>query len=157
MRFLGRPGWCSRPVARSTTGAYRRVRWLLAGVIAFLVLAFVFAVTKHLRVMDRWFEAPWLLAFPAIGALAAYGLWQGVQRQQDWLPYAMTVVIFLAAYLTLVGSFWPCTDPLLGDGLGCRGPAAVARLHVLRRGARGLSGRADLHGRGVLDLPRQGA
>jgi cytochrome bd ubiquinol oxidase subunit II len=88
-----------------------RVRWLLTGVLAFLALAFVFAVTRHLRVMDRWFEAPWLLVFPAIGALAAYGLWQGVQRQRDWLPYAMTVVIFLAAYLTLVGSFWPYMIP----------------------------------------------
>jgi cytochrome d ubiquinol oxidase subunit II len=61
--------------------------------------------------MDRWLEAPWLLLFPAIGALAAYGLWQGVQRQRDWLPYAMAVVIFLAAYLTLVGSFWPYMIP----------------------------------------------
>lgn len=88
-----------------------RIRWLLTGVLAFLVVAFVFAVARHLRVMDRWLEAPWLLAFPAIGALAAYGLWRGVRGQRDWLPYAMTVVIFLAAYLTLVGSFWPYMIP----------------------------------------------
>jgi cytochrome bd ubiquinol oxidase subunit II len=91
--------------------ADRRVRWLLLGVLAFLALAFVFALTKHLRVMDRWLETPWLLAFPAIGALAAYGLWQGVQGQRDWFPYAMTVVIFVAAFLTLVGSFWPHMIP----------------------------------------------
>jgi len=91
--------------------ADRRVRWLLVGVLAFLVLAFVFALAKHLRVMERWLEAPWLLVFPAIGALAVYGLWRGVQRQQDGLPYAMTVVIFVAAYLTMVGSFWPYMIP----------------------------------------------
>jgi hypothetical protein len=136
--------------------AYRRVNWLLTGVLAFLVLAFVFAVTKHLRVVDRWFEAPWLLAFPAIGALAAYGLWQGVQRQRDWLPYAMTVVIFLAAYLNPGGELLALHDPLLGDHLGSRSPAAIAQLHVLRRRDRGFSGRVDLHRRGVLDLPREG-
>jgi cytochrome d ubiquinol oxidase subunit II len=91
--------------------AYRRIRWLLIGALAFLVLAFAFALAKHLRVMDRWLEAPWLFAFPAIGVFAAYGLWQGVRRQRDWLPYAMTVVIFLAAFLTLVGSFWPYMIP----------------------------------------------
>jgi cytochrome bd ubiquinol oxidase subunit II len=99
-----------------TDGALRdwteaRVRWLLVGVLGFLALAFVFALAKHLRVMDRWLEAPWMLAFPAIGALAAYGLWRGAQRRRDWLPYAMTVLIFLAAYLTLVGSFWPYMIP----------------------------------------------
>jgi cytochrome d ubiquinol oxidase subunit II len=91
--------------------AYRRIRWLLIGVLAFLVLAFAFALAKHLRVIDRWLEAPWLFAFPAVGVFAAYGLWQGVRRQRDWLPYAMTVVIFLAAFLTLVGSFWPYMIP----------------------------------------------
>jgi cytochrome bd-type quinol oxidase subunit 2 len=54
---------------------------------------------------------PWLLVFPAIGALAAYGLWTEVRWRRDWLPYALTVVIFLAAYLTLVGSFCPYMIP----------------------------------------------
>ena len=31
--------------------AYRRVNWLLTGMLAFLVVAFVFALAKHLRVM----------------------------------------------------------------------------------------------------------
>jgi cytochrome bd ubiquinol oxidase subunit II len=91
--------------------AYRRVGWLLAGVLAFLFVAFVFALAKHLRVMDRWVQLPWLLVFPAIGALATCGLWWGVLRRRDGLPYAMAVVIFLAAYLTLVGSFWPYMIP----------------------------------------------
>jgi hypothetical protein len=30
--------------------AYRRINWLLTGVLAFLVVAFVFALAKHLRV-----------------------------------------------------------------------------------------------------------
>jgi cytochrome bd ubiquinol oxidase subunit II len=91
--------------------AHSWVRMLLTGVLAFLLVAFVFALAKHLRVMDRWLEAPWLFVFPVIGALAAFNLWRGVHGRRDWLPYAMTVVIFLAAYLTLVGSFWPYMIP----------------------------------------------
>ena len=91
--------------------AYGWIRLLLIGVLAFLVLAFVFALAKHLRVMDRWLEAPWLLVLPATGALAAYGLWRGIERRRDWLPYAMSVVIFVAAFLTLAGSFWPYMIP----------------------------------------------
>ena len=75
----------------------------------------------------------------------------------DWLPYAMAVVIFLAAYLTLVGSFWPYMIPFSVTIWDAAAPPQSLSLPVLRRGARGLSGRADLHGRGVLDLPRQGA
>ena len=91
--------------------AYRRVKWLLAGVLVFLAVAFVFALAKHLRVMNRWLETPWLLVFPVIGALAVFGLWRGVQWRRDRLPYVMTVLIFFAAYLTLVGSFWPYMIP----------------------------------------------
>ena len=56
----------------------------------------------------------------------------------------MTVVIFLAAYLTLVGSL-ALHDPLLSDDLGRRRPAAIAQLHVLWGGHLGLPGRARLH------------
>ena len=91
--------------------AYRRLDWLLTGVLAFLVLAFVFALASHLHVMHRWLDVPWLIAFPIIGALAAFGLWRGVRHRRDSLPYAMAVVMFVAAFLTLVGSFWPYMIP----------------------------------------------
>jgi cytochrome bd ubiquinol oxidase subunit II len=92
--------------------AYERVGWLLIGVLVFLVLAFVFAIATDLRVMDRWAESPWLIVFPAIGALATYALFSGWRnRRSDWLPYAMTAVIFVTAFLTLAGSFWPYMIP----------------------------------------------
>lgn len=92
--------------------AYARVRWLLIGVLVFLVLAFAFALNRHLRVMDRWLESPWLLVFPAIGAAATVALFAGTRRRRsDWLPYAMSAAIFGAAFLTLAGSFWPYMIP----------------------------------------------
>jgi cytochrome bd ubiquinol oxidase subunit II len=91
--------------------AYRRVGWLLAGALVFVGLAFAFALVTRLRVLDRWLEYPWLLVFPAIGAIATFGLLHGVHSRRDWLPFTMAVVMCLAAYLTLVGSFWPYMIP----------------------------------------------
>lgn len=92
--------------------AYDRVGWLLFGVLAFLAAAFVFALASQLRVMDRWLESPWLIVFPIIGGIASivlYRCWR--DRRADLLPYAMSAVIFLAAFLTLAGSFWPYMIP----------------------------------------------
>jgi cytochrome d ubiquinol oxidase subunit II len=92
--------------------AYDRVGWLLIGVLVFLALAFVFALATDLRVMNRWVESPWLIVFPAIGALATIALFSAWRkRRSDGLPYAMAAVIFLAAFLTLAGSFWPYMIP----------------------------------------------
>lgn len=92
--------------------AYDRVGWLLMGVLGFLAVAFLFALASHLRVLDRWFEDPWLLAFPAVGAVATVILFRSWRsRRSDGLPFAMTAVIFLTAFLTLAGSFWPYMIP----------------------------------------------
>jgi cytochrome d ubiquinol oxidase subunit II len=62
--------------------------------------------------MNRWVESPWLIVFPAIGALATIALFSAWRkRRSDGLPYAMAAVIFLAAFLTLAGSFWPYMIP----------------------------------------------
>jgi cytochrome bd ubiquinol oxidase subunit II len=92
--------------------AYDRVGWLLIGVLVFLVLAFVFALATHLRVMNRWVESPWLLVFPLVGTLATIALYRGWRnRRSDALPYAMSAILFLAAFFTLAGSFWPYMVP----------------------------------------------
>ena len=92
--------------------AYARVGWLLLGVLVFLALAFFFALFTNLRVMNRWLESPWLIVFPAIGAMATIALFLGWRkRRSDGLPYAMTAIIFLTAFLTLAGSFWPYMIP----------------------------------------------
>jgi cytochrome d ubiquinol oxidase subunit II len=92
--------------------AYGRVGWLLLGVLVFLMLAFLFTLDIDLRVMDRWSERPWLYVFPAIGAAASAILFVAWRRRlSDWLPFAMSAVIFLTAFLTLAGSFWPYMIP----------------------------------------------
>src|SRR5271155_1080989 len=51
--------------------AYRLLPVLTIGVLVFLAIAFVSALAMHLGVMDRWFERPYLLLFPLIGAVSA--------------------------------------------------------------------------------------
>jgi cytochrome d ubiquinol oxidase subunit II len=54
----------------------------------------------------------WGLAFPAIGLLALAALAVGVHRKRhDGAPFAMTVVFFLAAFLSLGVMFWPYMIP----------------------------------------------
>ncbi len=91
--------------------AYRRIMPLLLGVLGFLALVFAFTLVSDHQVIDRWLESPWLFVFPAIGAGACYVLWRAVRARCDWKPFAMTAVIFLAAFATMGGSFWPYMVP----------------------------------------------
>ncbi len=61
--------------------------------------------------MERWLERPYLLVFPAIGALAAKMLATGVRRRRDRAPLRMVSIIFAAAFSTLAISFLPYMIP----------------------------------------------
>jgi cytochrome d ubiquinol oxidase subunit II len=91
--------------------AYLRLPWLLAGVIAALVVAFMFAVVMNLHVLDRWLTTPLLLLLPLAGLLAIIGLGQGIRRQRDTVPFLSAVLVVIFAFLTLAASFWPYMIP----------------------------------------------
>ncbi len=91
--------------------AYRRAFWLLGAVLLFLAVAFVYALSLHLAVMNRWLDRPGLYLFPIVGALATFGFIWGVRAERDHMPFAMTVVIFLCAFGTMAFSFWPYIVP----------------------------------------------
>ena len=91
--------------------AYRRLGWLLTGVLVILLIVTVIALTSHQQVRDRWLTDLWLTIFPLIILLSSLGLWLGVRQQRDRVPYAMAVLIFLAAFLSLALSFWPYMIP----------------------------------------------
>jgi cytochrome bd ubiquinol oxidase subunit II len=46
-----------------------------------------------------------------IGVLALIGVVIGARRKRDGLPFSMTVLFFLAAYLSLGVMFWPYMIP----------------------------------------------
>jgi cytochrome bd ubiquinol oxidase subunit II len=91
--------------------SYRQLPWLVAGVFAFLVVVFLYALEEHLPIMNRWLERPYLFAFPILGAAAAAGLLLGIRRRTDLLPFPLTALIFLAAFGILAASFWPYMIP----------------------------------------------
>jgi cytochrome d ubiquinol oxidase subunit II len=99
---------CDGPVRER---AYQLLPVLTVGVLAFLATAFVLAIAMHLSLMSRWFERPYLLIFPLIGAVSAIGLLKGVQRRNDLAPFRFTTLIFVAAFGTLACSFWPYMIP----------------------------------------------
>jgi cytochrome bd ubiquinol oxidase subunit II len=91
--------------------AYDLLMPLTIGVGGFLVLAFVYALVLDLRLMWRWFERPYLLIFPAIGAIATHRLVRSILHRDDFQPFRMVCLVFVAAFATLAISFWPYMIP----------------------------------------------
>lgn len=87
--------------------ADRLISYLSVGLFGFPIVVFVYALAQHLQVMNRWLERPYLLVFPAVGALAAIGLAASVRRRRDAVPFYMVALIFAAAFGTLAVSFGP--------------------------------------------------
>jgi cytochrome d ubiquinol oxidase subunit II len=54
---------------------------------------------------------PWGLVFPVIGLVALAAILTGRRGRRDQLPFVLTVVFFLAAFLTLAVMFWPYMIP----------------------------------------------
>jgi len=99
---------CEGPIRER---AYQLLPVLTVGVLAFLATVFVLALAMHLSLMARWLERPYLLIFPLIGAISAICLLKRAQRRDDWAPFRFSALIFLAAFGTLAGSFWPYMVP----------------------------------------------
>jgi cytochrome d ubiquinol oxidase subunit II len=93
--------------------AHRQIRVLAVGVLAFLVVVFIHALAKHLPIMDRWIERPYLFVFPAMGTVAAIVLAASILRRNDVWPFYMVALIFVSAFGTLALSFWPYMIPFV--------------------------------------------
>ena len=91
--------------------AHRRIRWLAASVFAVQFLAFTVTFDYSVLARSNLHARPWGLVFPAIGALALVGILVGARGQRDGLPFAMTGLFFLAAFLSLGVMFWPYIIP----------------------------------------------
>ncbi len=105
-------GWLAlKCEGRLRERAYALLPTLTAGALALLAVSTASALVLHFRLMDRWFQRPYLAVFPTIGALAAVRLVMGIRARRDFEPFLMTVIIFLSAFGTLAISFWPYMVP----------------------------------------------
>jgi cytochrome d ubiquinol oxidase subunit II len=91
--------------------AHRQIPVLAVGVLAFLVLVFVYALAEHLPILHRWIDRPYLFVFPALGGVAATVLALSILNHNDHWPFYMVALIFLSAFGTLALSFWPYIIP----------------------------------------------
>ncbi|WP_173934821.1 cytochrome d ubiquinol oxidase subunit II [Chelativorans sp. Marseille-P2723] len=66
------------------------------------------------RVAERWFSTPnifFLWPIPLLAVLVAYGVWRGIERGREALPFVGTIVLFLLGYAGLVVSNVPYLVP----------------------------------------------
>jgi cytochrome d ubiquinol oxidase subunit II len=86
---------------------------LLAGaLVAVLCVAVVMAFIDRARMTGSLFlDRSWGFVFPLIGIIAIVGIFSGVRQLRDSWPFAMTVVLFVAAFLSLAVMFWPYMIP----------------------------------------------
>ncbi len=91
--------------------AWRRIRRLAIAVLVVLAIAFMAAYAERTRTVGELVGRPWGVVFPLIGIAAVGGIFTGVKLRQEVLPFAMTVLFFLAAFATLAVMFWPYMIP----------------------------------------------
>jgi cytochrome bd ubiquinol oxidase subunit II len=91
--------------------SYRRIRWLAVGVMAVLFLAFTVTFDYSVLARSNIYARSWGVIFPSIGALALASIAMGARWRHDALPFALTALFFLAAFLSLGVMFWPYMIP----------------------------------------------
>jgi cytochrome bd ubiquinol oxidase subunit II len=91
--------------------ARRLIPWLAIGVLVVLAVAFSVVFVNRAWIGTDLKDRSWGLVFPGLALLAMAGVFLGVYRRHDSLPFAMTVVFFVAAFLTLAVLFWPYMIP----------------------------------------------
>ena len=107
-------GW----LAFKTEGALRewahaRIPWLVAGVLVLLGLAFAVSLTIDAGAIAQGNlgQRRWGLVFPIVSLAALVGVLAGARARRDAIPYALTVLFFLAAFATLGVMMWPYMIP----------------------------------------------
>jgi cytochrome d ubiquinol oxidase subunit II len=91
--------------------AYRRIRWLAAAVLVVLLLAFTVTFDYSVVARSGLHAPPWGLVFPVIALLALGTILVGVHGRRDEVSFVLTVVFFVASFLTLSVVFWPYMIP----------------------------------------------
>jgi cytochrome bd ubiquinol oxidase subunit II len=92
---------------------YARIPKLVIAVFVVLGLAFTAAMTLDAGAVaqSNLLARSWGFAFPVIGVAALIGVIAGARARLDSVPFFLTTLFFIAAYLTLGVMFWPYMVP----------------------------------------------
>lgn len=91
--------------------ARRRIPVIAAALLAVLALAFGLTLDHSALARSHLGERPWGWLFPLLGLGALAALLRAARRGHEALPFAMTVLFFIAAFLTLGTMYWPYMVP----------------------------------------------
>jgi len=91
--------------------ARRRIPWLAAAVLAVMFTTFVTTEDLYPLAGANLHVRSWGLVFAAIGIFALVVVFASNRSKRDGLPFAMTVLFFLSAFVTLGAIFWPYIIP----------------------------------------------
>lgn len=91
--------------------AYGLIPGLSFAALAVLAVLFILALSEHMRVLNRWFERPYLFVFPAIGIAAGLVLAWSIRWRRERIPFEMVIITFAAAFGTFAITFWPYMIP----------------------------------------------
>jgi cytochrome bd ubiquinol oxidase subunit II len=80
-------------------------------VLIVLAVAFSAVFVNHARIGTDLKDRSSGLVFPGLAVLAMAGVFLGMCRRYDRLPFVMTVAFFVGAFLTLAVLFWPHMIP----------------------------------------------
>jgi cytochrome bd ubiquinol oxidase subunit II len=94
--------------------ARRYARWLALALLAAIGAVSLATPTLEFQYAERWFDYPGLLVtvpMPLLVALAGFALWRSLRGGRDWLPLALTLLLFLLSMAGLAISIWPDAIP----------------------------------------------
>ena len=108
-------GWLIFKTAATTQDFARRVAPLsLAATLLFIAIVSIWTPFAHPYIKDRWFSLPnflFLWPVPFVTAALALAIWRAVSGKRDYLPFLMSIGLFMIAFAGLGVSLWPYAIP----------------------------------------------
>ena len=94
--------------------ARRHARFLVPALLAAIGLVSLATPFVEPRYFERWFDYPGLVVavpMPLLVAGIAFALWRSLCGGRDWLPFVLTLALFLLSMAGLAVSIWPDVIP----------------------------------------------
>ena len=94
--------------------AYRYAFWAAMTVLGFQILVTIWTPFHYPSALKNWFSPPriyFIWSFPMLGLAAFYNLIKALKARREILPFAFSIIFYLAGYLGLIASIYPYAIP----------------------------------------------